>query len=101
MTQKNTLAERLGTVAYRNQNRSAATPHITVDTSICNGICPHKCTTRLCPAGCYSLDDDSRLRFRFEDCIECGVCLYACDQGAVQWRFPHPESGRGVNWSLG
>ncbi len=88
-------------MAYRNQGRVEARPHIDVDTSICNSTCPHKCTTYVCPANCYTISDIGGVVFQFEDCIECGTCLYACDQGAVAWRYPDPEKGRGVNWSLG
>ncbi len=95
MTGKSSIVERLGTVAYRNQGRSDARPHIQVDTAICNGSCPHRCTTYVCPANCYTVDEEGLVRFQFED------CMYACDQGAVRWSFPDPESGRGVNWSLG
>lgn len=95
------IAERLGTVAYRNQGRSEARPHILVDTKICNTTCPHHCTTYVCPAQCYKVDDQGQVYFQFEDCIECGTCMYACDQGAVTWRYPDPEVGRGVNWNLG
>ncbi|MAQ95900.1 MAG: 4Fe-4S ferredoxin [Rhodothermaceae bacterium] len=95
------LAERLGRVAYRNQGRSEAEPHIVVDTAICNSVCPHKCTTYVCPANCYTLDEMQQVHFQFEDCIECGTCLYACDQGAVAWSYPDPEAGRGVNWQRG
>ena len=95
------VADRLGLANYRNQGRTDARAHIEVDTDICNTTCPHKCTTRVCPAKCYTLDESGNVHFQFEDCIECGTCLYACDQGAVTWRFPHPEEGRGVNWSLG
>ena len=96
-----TLAERLGRVAYRNQGRAEATPHIVVDTVICNSVCPHQCTTYVCPANCYTLDEAGQVHFQFEDCIECGTCMYACDQGAVAWSYPDPETGRGVNWNLG
>jgi len=95
------IAERLGLVAYRNQGRSGATPHIEVDTNICNSRCPHQCTTYVCPANCFTLDEAGSVNFQFEDCIECGTCLYACDQGAVKWNFPDPESGRGINWKYG
>jgi len=27
--------------------------------------------------------------------------MYACDQGAVDWNYPDPEKGRGVNWNFG
>jgi ferredoxin like protein len=95
------IAERLGTVAYRNQGRSQARPHILVETAICNTKCPHHCTTYVCPAECYKVDAAGHVSFQFEDCIECGTCLYACDQGAVSWHYPDPEAGRGVNWNFG
>lgn len=96
-----TLAERLGLVAYRNQGRSEAKPHIFVETDICNSVCPHHCTTYVCPADCYKIDEAGQVFFQFEDCIECGTCMYACDQGAVTWKYPDPEEGRGVNWNFG
>lgn len=95
------ISERLGKVSYRNQGRSESRAHIVVDTDVCSGTCPHKCTTYVCPANCYTLGEDGNVNFQFEDCIECGTCLYACDQGAVAWSYPDPEEGRGVNWSLG
>jgi ferredoxin like protein len=27
--------------------------------------------------------------------------MFACDQGAVTWRYPHPEEGKGVTWNFG
>ena len=95
------LAERLGLVGYRNQSRSEIKPHILVHTDICNSTCPHKCTTWVCPANCYTMDQDQKVHFQVEDCIECGTCMYACDQGAVDWNYPDPEIGRGVNWNFG
>ena len=96
-----TIAERLGTVSYRNQGRAAATPHIVVDTAICNSRCPHKGTTYTCPAKCYTIDDAGLVHFQVEDCIECGTCMYVCDQGAVAWSYPDPETGLGVTWNQG
>ena len=96
-----TLPQRLGLVNYRNQGRSDPKAHIEVDTTICNSVCPHHCTTYVCPANCYTKDEAGRVHFQFEDCIECGACLHACDQGAVTWRYPDPERGRGVTWNLG
>ncbi len=96
-----TIAERLGLVNYRNQGKSAAKPHIDVDTDICNSTCPHKCTTYVCPANCYTLDDIGKVHCQFEDCIECGTCMFACDQDAVTWRYPNPEDGRGITWNYG
>ncbi|WP_440999306.1 ferredoxin family protein [Fodinibius sp. SL11] len=95
------LTERLGLVSYRNQAKSDIKPHIEVDTDICNSTCPHKCTTYVCPANCYTMDEDGQVHFQVEDCIECGTCMYACDQGAVDWNYPDPEIGRGVTWNFG
>ena len=95
------ISERLGKVSYRNQGRASARAHIVVDTNVCNKTCPHKRTTYVCPANCYTSDESGEVHFQFEDCIECGTCLYACDQGAVTWKYPDPEEGRGVNWALG
>lgn len=96
-----TIAERLGTVSYRNQGRNDATAHIHVETDICNSRCPHKGTTYMCPANCYTVDAEGLVHFQVEDCIECGTCMYACDQGAVTWKYPDPEQGLGVTWNLG
>lgn len=96
-----TLSERLGLVSYRNQSKSKIKPHIEVDTSICNSVCPHLCTTYVCPANCYKINDEGDVYFQVEDCIECGTCMYACDQGAVSWNFPDPEEGRGITWNYG
>lgn len=95
------LPERLGLVNYRNQAKSDIKAHIKVDTDICNSTCPHKATTYTCPANCYTIDDEGVVHFQVEDCIECGTCMYACDQGAVTWEFPDPEIGRGVTWNFG
>lgn len=94
------LPERLGLVNYRNQAKSDIKAHIKVDTDICNSTCPHKATTYVCPANCYTVEEGV-VHFQVEDCIECGTCMYACDQGAVSWEFPDPEIGRGVNWNFG
>ena len=40
-------------------------PHIVVDTNICNGGCPHKCTTYVCPALCYTVSED-KVHFQYE-----------------------------------
>ncbi|MEX1010524.1 MAG: 4Fe-4S binding protein [Balneolaceae bacterium] len=95
------LSRRLGTVRYRNQSKSDFKPHIKVNTDICNSTCPHRGTTTTCPANCYTIDDHGVVHFQVEDCIECGTCMYVCDQGAVSWEFPDPEKGRGVTWNFG
>lgn len=88
------IKDRLITV----KNNISKKPHIVVNEEICNTSCPHKATTYVCPAVCFELID-GKMRFQYEDCIECGTCLHACDQGAVSWNFP--DSGHGVSFRLG
>jgi ferredoxin like protein len=88
------VKDRLATL----KTQISKTPHIKVDTDICDQGCPHQCTTFVCPARCYEIVDQ-KMRFQYEDCIECGTCFYACDQGAVKWNYP--ESGHGVSFKLG
>jgi len=80
------------------KNNISKKPHILVDTEICDSGCPHQCTTNVCPAKCYEIID-GKMRFQYEDCIECGTCYYACDQGAVSWSYP--ESGHGISFKQG
>ena len=72
-------------------------PHIKVDTSKC-AKCDRRACINLCPAGCYTLLDDSIL-FSYEGCLECGTCRIICPKGAIQWNYP--VSGRGVYYRFG
>lgn len=72
-------------------------PHIRVDTSKCKD-CNYKPCILLCPAGCYTLHEDSIL-FSYEACLECGTCRIICPKGAVDWNYP--LSGRGVYYRYG
>lgn len=94
-------SERLGLVNFLNQEITEPKPHIEVNTDICNTECDHKGTTYTCPANCYTLDELGKVHFQFEDCIECGTCMFVCDKNAVSWNYPDPEKGRGVHWNYG
>ncbi len=80
------------------KNNISKKAHIVVKTEICDTQCPHQCTTYVCPAKCFEIIEQ-KMRFQYEDCIECGTCLHACDQDAVSWSFP--DSGHGVSFKLG
>lgn len=71
--------------------------HITVKPAIC-ARCPHSFCTFACPAQCYQRIE-GRLVFRYEDCIECGACAIACDQGSVTWNYP--RGGHGIRYRYG
>jgi ferredoxin like protein len=89
------IKQRLGTVKYSVDGNY---PHITVDEAICEK-CPHHFCVMACPAQCYTLTKDKKLVFQYEDCVECGACSIACDQGSVTWHYP--KAGNGVIYKYG
>ncbi|WP_116133779.1 ferredoxin family protein [Tropicimonas sp. IMCC34043] len=45
--------------------------------------------TRICPAGCYSFNDDGLVEISAEGCLECGTCRIVCNAtGEVVWSYP-------------
>lgn len=84
------MDERLARVRYRVD----AEPHIRVDTVACSG-CPHHACVVVCPAGCFSLGDET-VQFAHDGCLECGCCRIICDRGAVCWGYP--RGGYGVTF---
>lgn len=83
------VKRRLGTLRMTTDSTDHA--HITVKPEIC-ARCPHSLCTFVCPAACYERID-GRLVFRYEDCVECGACDIACDQGSVTWTMPRGPYG--------
>ena len=83
------IKRRLATLRYATDAKEHA--HITVRPEIC-APCPHSRCTVACPAKCYERID-GRLVFRYEDCLECGACDIACDQGSVTWNLPRGRFG--------
>ena len=83
------VKRRLGTL--RVTTDSADHAHITVKPEIC-ARCPHSLCTFVCPSACYERIE-GRLVFRYEDCVECGACDIACDQGSVTWTMPRGPYG--------
>jgi ferredoxin like protein len=83
------IKRRLGTLRYQTDSKDHA--HIRVKPEICLR-CPHSFCTFVCPAQCYERID-GRLVFRYEDCVECGACAIACDQGSVTWTYPRGTFG--------
>jgi ferredoxin like protein len=88
------IKERLGKTKYDVDKNYA---HITVNENIC-AKCPHHFCVMACPAQCYTLQD-GKLVFQYEDCVECGTCSIACDQGSVTWHYP--KAGKGVIYKYG
>jgi ferredoxin like protein len=83
------IKRRLGTLRFTTDSKDHA--HITTKPEIC-AKCPHSFCTFSCPAQCYQRIE-GRLVFRYEDCVECGACAIACDQGSVTWTMPRGPYG--------
>jgi ferredoxin like protein len=83
------IKRRLGTLKYKTDEEEHA--HITVKPEICQR-CPHFFCTFACPAQCFQIVE-GKLVFRYEDCVECGTCDIACDQGSVTWKLPRGSFG--------
>ncbi|MCI4348976.1 MAG: 4Fe-4S dicluster domain-containing protein [Thermoplasmata archaeon] len=83
------IKRRLGTLRFQTDSPEHA--HITVKPEVC-AQCPHSLCTFVCPAQCYERIE-GKLVFRYEDCVECGACDIACDQGSVTWNFPRGTFG--------
>jgi len=85
---------------YTNRYRvDAGRPHIQVK--------PHDkpskallSLTRVCPAGCYSLNDKGHVEITVDGCLECGTCRVLCGPtGEVVWTYP--RGGFGVLFKFG
>lgn len=74
-------------------------PHIRINEEICSNVCKTRFCTFICPAGCFEYDEEQgRVIFSFEGCLECGTCLLSCEEKAIDWNYP--EGGFGVIFRL-
>ncbi len=56
--------------------------------------------THLCPAGCYSENDDGRIEIVPDGCLECGTCrIVTSATGEVEWNYP--RGGFGILYKFG
>ncbi len=56
--------------------------------------------TRLCPAGCYSLNGKGQVEVTPDGCLECGTCrVLAEPSGDISWSYP--RGGYGVLFKFG
>lgn len=74
-------------------------PHIVVDTEKCVG-CEARACTNCCPARCYTWsEEDRKMTFVHDGCLECGTCYVVCGKNAfTRWRYP--RGGFGVAYRM-
>ncbi len=74
--------------------------HINVDHELCTACSLKPCLTA-CPAFVYQWVED-HVAVRYENCLECGTCQLACDNGGnhgITWR--NPQGGFGIVYRYG
>ena len=73
--------------------------HIELDSEFCKA-CDHRGCESACPARCYVWsEDDQKMDFVYDGCLECGTCYVVCDQQAfTRWRYP--RGGFGVSFRM-
>jgi ferredoxin like protein len=74
-------------------------PHIVLDARLCVE-CDHRGCASACPARCYTWSEEERkMDFVYDGCLECGTCYVVCDRGAfTRWRYP--RGGFGVSYRM-
>lgn len=72
--------------------------HIQINQEICDK-CPHRICTYMCPVENYKVEDNNKVVFSWEGCLECGTCKIVCDQGSVTWDYP--RGGYGIIYRCG
>ena len=74
-------------------------PHIVIDSAQCVRCESRYCLTA-CPARCFTWsENEQRMTFVFEGCLECGTCFAVCESEAfTRWRYP--RGGFGVSYRL-
>jgi ferredoxin like protein len=56
--------------------------------------------TKVCPAGCYSLNDTGQVEIVPDGCMECGTCRVLLEPtGEISWSYP--RGGFGVLFKFG
>jgi ferredoxin like protein len=59
-----------------------------------------KAMTRICPAGCYTQNEQGQVEITADGCMECGTCRVVCARtGDIEWRYP--RGGYGVLFKFG
>lgn len=93
------IKNKLGVTTWNNDKHDNA--HITVKPEIC-AKCPHQLCITGCPTECfkfYKVEGVEKMKFQYEDCVECGACDIMCDQGSVSWT--NPRGTYGVQYNHG
>jgi ferredoxin like protein len=54
----------------------------------------------LCPAGCYSMNEQGKIEVATDGCMECGTCrIVTANTGDIEWNYP--RGGYGISFKFG
>ena len=56
--------------------------------------------TKVCPAGCYEMNDRGQVEITTDGCLECGTCRAVCaGTDDIEWNYP--RGGFGIQFKFG
>jgi len=85
-----TIDEKLALDAFKTDKES----HITINHAICRAKCTVRYCTFVCPGHLYSYNEETdEMVVEFAGCLECGTCMIACNESALDWRYPRGDYG--------
>ncbi len=87
-------------LALNTNNVDASRAHIRIiDHDVCLHCVRQQCIN-CCPANCYVPNDDGRVIFSYEGCVECGTCRIVCHEFRnIEWTYP--RGGFGIQYRYG
>ena len=87
-------------LALNTYNVDMSRAHIRIiDHDVCLQ-CERQQCINCCPANCYTPQEDGRVLFSYEGCVECGTCRIVCHVFRnVEWTYP--RGGFGIQYQFG
>ncbi|MDD3846181.1 MAG: 4Fe-4S dicluster domain-containing protein [Syntrophorhabdaceae bacterium] len=84
------IDEKLALDAFKTDRES----HILINHDICRSKCTARYCLTICPGHLYTFnEEDDEIVVEYAGCLECGTCMIACREGAIQWNYPKGECG--------
>ena len=87
-------------LALNTYNVDPTRAHIRIiDHDVCLQ-CERQQCINCCPATCYTPQEDGRVLFSYEGCVECGTCRIVCYVfDNIEWTYP--RGGFGIQYRYG
>jgi ferredoxin like protein len=82
--------EKLAVNAFKTERES----HIRINHDVCRTKCKTRYCLTICPGHLYSLNEETgEVMVEYAGCLECGTCMIACIEGALDWTYPKGDFG--------